>query len=76
MTQAALSIRPRAVSVRLSDNNPKIVEIHFISDGLSMMIDVPRNDFEMLIAKWDDLRTREHRENNNQHQLGLFRRAP
>jgi hypothetical protein len=74
MTHAVLSLRPSAVSVRLSEDNPKIVELQFISNGLSMTIDVPRTEFEVLTAKWSDLTRRE--EAREDKQLGLFRRAP
>jgi hypothetical protein len=72
MTRAALSLRPTAVSIRLSDSNPKIVEAQFLSNGLSVTVDVPRNDFEMLVAKWADLLRNE--ELKDTHQIGLFRR--
>lgn len=74
MSHAILSLRPTAVSVRLSDSNPKVVEVQFISNGLHMTIDMPRIDFDVIVAKWADLCRNEGRAVDP--QIGLFRRAP
>lgn len=72
MTHAILSLRPNAVSVKPSDANPKLVEVQFVSNGLTMTVDLPRADFEMLIAKWADLKRNE--EMKDDRTIGLFRR--
>ena len=78
MTHSVLSIRPTGVTVKLAADNPKIVEVQFSSPGHSLTIDMPRMDFETIVAKWEGLCRRE--EQMNLHppaiDLGLFKRAP
>lgn len=75
MNHVALTLRPSAASVRLSDTNPKLVELEILSQGLSLTIDMPRIDFEVIVAKWADLCRNEGRFVDSP-QIGLFRRAP
>ena len=79
MTHSVLSIRPTGVTVKLAADNPKIVEVTFSSPGLSLTLDMPRMDFETVVAKWESLCRREEQINMSQPppiDIGLFKRAP
>ena len=74
MTHLNLSIRPHAATVRLAEDQFKLVELTFLSEGLTMKVDLPLTDFETIVAKWADLQRQ--RSLNNEQKVGLFRRAP
>jgi hypothetical protein len=78
MTHSVLSIRPTGVTVKLAADNPKIVEVQFSSPGLSLTLDMPRIDFETVVAKWDTLCRRDEQRTFPPPaiDLGLFKRSP
>ena len=45
MTHLNLSIRPHAATVRLAEDQFKLVELTFLSEGLTMKVDLPLSDF-------------------------------
>ena len=73
MTHLNLSIRPHAATVRLAEDQFKLVELTFLSEGLTMKVDLPLTDFETIVAKWADLQQQKKR--NNEQKVGLFRRT-
>ena len=74
MTHVHLSIRPHAATVKLAEDQFKLVELTFLSEGLTMKVDLPLTDFETIVAKWADLQRQ--RSLTNEQKVGLFRRAP
>lgn len=73
MTHLNLSIRPHAATVRLAEDHFKIVELTFLSEGLTMKVDLPMTDFETVVAKWNDLQRQRNTTSDN--KVGLFRRV-
>jgi len=73
MTHVHLSIRPHAATVKLAEDQFKLVELTFLSEGLTMKVDLPLTDFETIVAKWNDLQRQ--RNTNNDNKVGLFRRV-